>query len=338
MIRRLSCLLFLIPASAPADEVSVRDGRKLLGRVTGETDTGVTVLTYKDGPIEVFAPDVAAVKKSRSLYDTYDEKKSEFEDTPEGRYKLGQWCRDQGLLWQSREEWRRAVELDPEHAAARKSLGDEKRNGAWVTFEEIQKKKGLEPFEGRWLKPAEVAKIKFARRPNYGWVLTATYKEDADKAFLESWGERAREASRFMWKLTEGQIYVKEITVTDRGGKADFTVINKDAIKIGGGAYAAAGADTITAPGKILAYTFFHELIHFKYKFPHCEKCKHCIMSSDPYANQICDDADHKGPPENSCWATIRKHHKDLVLKPLTLDRRQELRPVPETKVVVRDR
>lgn len=335
-MRRIAfALLLLTPACA--DEVQVSDGRKLVGRITDESDAEVTVLTYKDGPITVARGDVKALKKGANLYDDYDKKRGEFEDTAKGHCDLADWCKGKGLLWQAREEWKKAVELDADCEAARKGLGDRKVKDAWVTFEDQQKAKGLEFFEGKWLKPAEIDRVKQARHPDYGWVLTATYKDDADKAFLESWGERAKKASAYMWERTEGQIYVKQITVTDKGGPADFTIINKDQMKIRQGVYAEAGGDTITAPGQILTYTFFHELIHFKYDRPdHCTNCKHCIMSSDPYANQICDDADHKGPPAASCWAQIRKHHKTMALRPLT--RKWKATAAPETKVIVADR
>lgn len=336
MVRRLLLLVLALPLSALADEVTTADGRKLVGRVTSEGDD-VTVLTYKEGPITVSKADVKATRKGATLYDEYDKKKSEFEETAEGHAKLGDWCKGKGLLWQAREEWKAAVKIDAEHEAARKALGDKKTKDGWQTFEEQQEAKGLKLFEGRWIKPDEIEKIKFARHPACGWVLTATYKDDTDKAFLESWGERAKAASKYMWEITEGQLYVKEITITDRGGSADFTIINKDKMKIRDGAYAEAGPDTITAPGQILAYTFFHELIHFKYAQGHCDNCKTCIMSSDPYANQICDDADHKNPPGASCWSMIRKKHaKEYALKPLT--RKWKATPVPETKVIIKDR
>ncbi len=335
---RIAAVIALLLASTVwADEVQVVDGRKLVGRITEEADGKVTVLTLKDGPITVRSRDVKSSKKGSSLYDEYDAKKGEFEDTAAGRFALGEWCRGKGLAWQARVEWRRAVELDPEHEAARKALGDKKEKGAWIAFDDQQKAKGLEFFEGKWLKPDDIAKVKRARHPFHGWVLTATYKEDADKAFLESWGERAKEASKFMWELTDGQMYVEQVTVTDRGGPADFTIINKDQMRIRPGVYAEAGGDTITAPGQILAYTFFHELIHFKYaRSEHCDNCKHCIMSSQPTANQICDDADHKAPPGTSCWGAMRKHHKDLALLPLT--RKWKATKPPETRVIVKDR
>jgi hypothetical protein len=331
-------LVFLLLAGAGgADEVLVADGRKLVGRITEAGDDEVTVLTYRDGPVTVRARDVRKSTKGANLYDEYDAKAKDASDTADGHFELGNWCKGKGLVWQARIEWRKATQLNAEHEAARKALGDKKGKDGWTAFEDVQKAAGLECFEGKWLKPDAIARIKRARCPSHGWVLTAAYKDDADRAFLESWAGRAKEASKFMWELTEGQMYVEQITVTDKGGPADFTIINKDSMKIRQGVYAEAGADTITAPGQILAYTFFHELIHFKYSRPdHCDKCRHCIMSSDPTANQICDDADHKAPPAASCWGQMRKHHKELALLPLT--RKWKPTKAPETQVVVKDR
>lgn len=334
-------VFLLFPVFAPSgstDEVTLKNGKKLVGKIISETDEEITILTYKEGPLSVAAGEVKSTLKKPCLYDDFEKKRDESEDNAEGHFQLGEWCKGKGLLWQAAVEWGKAIDLDPDHEKARKALSHVKRKDRWVTYEEQMKEKGLALFEGKWLKPAEIEKIKFQRNPYYGWVLTATYKDDTDRAFLASWGERAREASKYMWRLTEGQVYVKEITVTDKGGKADFTIINKDAIKIGGGAYAATGADTITAPGKILAYTFFHELLHFKYKQAHCLNCKKCIMSSDPYADSICDEADHTSKDVTACWSLVRKLHKDLALKPLTRKFDPELRPVPETKVILVDR
>jgi len=336
-VRRTLAVALLLAGASWGDEIQVADGRKLVGRIIDTGDDEVEILTYKDGPITVRARDVRKTARGANLYDEYDAKTVDSPDTADGHFELGNWCKSKGLLWQARVEWRKATELAADHEGARKALGDRKVKDAWVTFEDQQKQAGLEFFEGKWLKPDAVARIKRARNPAQGWVLTATYKDDADKAFLESWGERAKEASKFMWELTEGQMYVEQITVTDKGGPADFTIINKDQMRIRPGVYAEAGGDTITAPGQILAYTFFHELIHFKYARPdHCDNCRHCIMSSQPTANQICDDADHKAPPGTSCWGAMRKHHKELALLPLT--RKWKATKPPETRVIVKDR
>lgn len=172
-----------------------------------------------------------------------------------------------------------------------------------------------------------------------GWALTATFEGDVDAKRPESFGERAREASKCMRELTEGQMYVREISVTDTGGAADDTILAdaRDAIKIGGGRYKeTAGGGPSARPGKSWR-TFFYELIHLEYGSDRGTNCKHCIMSSDPCASQICDDAD-KAPPATSCWALMRRFDKGVSLKLLRQGSKAEIAPVPETKVNLRDR
>jgi hypothetical protein len=173
-----------------------------------------------------------------------------------------------------------------------------------------------------------------ARMSPIALVLTATYDGSATREFLESWGERAKMASEYIWELTEGQMYVKQLTLGDNGGAADFTIVNTDSKMISEGVYAMTTGGTIKAPGKILGYTFFHELLHLRYDRPHCSECSQCIMSSDPTATRLCDDADHKQPPETSCWGAIRKQESGHNLRRLTRDG-GELPKVPETKIVI---
>ncbi len=79
--------------------------------------------------------------------------------TAEARYALGLWCRDQGLLAESRAEFQEAVRIEPAHAAARAELGESKVDGRWVASEEAMKAKGLVRHDGRWMLPEERAAL-----------------------------------------------------------------------------------------------------------------------------------------------------------------------------------
>ena len=48
------------------------------------------------------------------------------------------------------------IRLQPDHAAARRALGHEQVDGAWMSAADARRKRGLVLFEGRWLLPAEV--------------------------------------------------------------------------------------------------------------------------------------------------------------------------------------
>jgi hypothetical protein len=86
----------------------------------------------------------------------YERIYSTFPDTPEGQWKLAAWCLEQGLTAQRKTHLERIVELDPEHAEARRALGFSKLNGRWTTQEDLMKSRGFLRYRGRWLLPQEV--------------------------------------------------------------------------------------------------------------------------------------------------------------------------------------
>jgi hypothetical protein len=77
--------------------------------------------------------------------------------TAKDRYALGLWCKEKGLQPEARAQFRAAIKLDPELAAAREELGERLVAGRWVPAEESLRAKGLVPFEGEWLLPEEKA-------------------------------------------------------------------------------------------------------------------------------------------------------------------------------------
>lgn len=68
----------------------------------------------------------------------YDRKRSEFIDTPNEQFALANWCIDEKLPLQARGHLERVIELDPNHAAARRMLGYQNIAGRWTTVDELQ--------------------------------------------------------------------------------------------------------------------------------------------------------------------------------------------------------
>ena len=66
-------------------------------------------------------------------------------------YRLGTWARRHGLSREGRDLLERALLRDPEHEAARRSLGFKRFEGRWLTEEEVMLAKGFVQFEGRWV-------------------------------------------------------------------------------------------------------------------------------------------------------------------------------------------
>ncbi|MHC4922488.1 MAG: HEAT repeat domain-containing protein [Planctomycetota bacterium] len=75
--------------------------------------------------------------------------------TAKDRYSLGLWCKDKGLLPESRAQFAAAVRLDPDLSAARRELGERKVDGRWMPSENAMKARGLVKHEGSWMLPEE---------------------------------------------------------------------------------------------------------------------------------------------------------------------------------------
>jgi len=129
-----------------------------------------------------------------------------------------------------------------------------------------------------------------------------TYRGDTDAAF-SSRGRADERGSKFIGNWSEGQMYVAQITITETAALR-IHIVNKDLTKAKPGEYYAITlADTIEAPGKILAYTFFHELIHLKYRRRPLRQLSSLHHEQRPERFPLCDDGDHKAPPRTSCGA-----------------------------------
>lgn len=153
MVRSL-LLWFLLAAPALADEVELKNGNVLLGRVT---DLGDSIrLERKGGSIVIPKSEIRAIRRGKLPEEIYQERLSTLaDDDLEGHLSLARWCREQKLDDEAAGEFRRVLSIDPDQPEARISLGYRKVNGKWMTFGEIQEAKGLVKFRGKWILPAE---------------------------------------------------------------------------------------------------------------------------------------------------------------------------------------
>jgi PBS lyase HEAT-like repeat len=88
--------------------------------------------------------------------DEYEQLAPRVPATVDGQWQLAEWCREHNLAKQRQVHLRRILELDPEHAGARRGLGYSQIAGRWVKPEEIQGQRGLEFYGGRWRYPQEI--------------------------------------------------------------------------------------------------------------------------------------------------------------------------------------
>ena len=81
--------------------------------------------------------DVVERAKSDPLLSEYVAKRSATQETIADQMKLATWCRQKGLPEQQRVHLTKVLELAPDHAEARSSLGFRKVDGQWLDREEM---------------------------------------------------------------------------------------------------------------------------------------------------------------------------------------------------------
>jgi hypothetical protein len=82
----------------------------------------------------------------------YETIRPRYPDTVEGQWALAVWCKENHLSAQRETHLRRILELDPDHAEARRLLGYSKINGHWTSRNDL----GYKLYKGRWMLPQEI--------------------------------------------------------------------------------------------------------------------------------------------------------------------------------------
>jgi len=159
-MNRLSLVTLLIVAvSATADELHLKDGRILSGRVF--EDGGRYAVVDRDSKNVVKKSDVSEVVKKRSFMDDFDDRLATLPaDDAEAIFEFGRWLDENEWSTRAKLAYQEVLDLDPDHRGARRALGYSLYEGAWVSPEELNRRKGLVEFEGRWYTKHDLEELK----------------------------------------------------------------------------------------------------------------------------------------------------------------------------------
>jgi len=145
--------------------------------------SGTTVLLLKDGGIlegELLNPDEISRKsyqirtagglevsldarlvervqnRERPAVIEYNAEVHLTENTIENHLYWARWCNENQLIDQARLHWRQILELDPDHADARRILGYDKTQNGWVSRQGRMEDRGLVWHRGSWRTPQRI--------------------------------------------------------------------------------------------------------------------------------------------------------------------------------------
>lgn len=150
----LGSIVALLPVLAHADEVFLKGGGKVSGRILSRTATSVEV-DVGAGTVTLPMTSVVRIEEKRSTLDDYYDRAGALRaDDVAGWLQLAKWASSQGLGSQARTAYERVLAIDPGHVEANQALGRVLLDGRWVTAEESYRARGYVQFEGEWMTPA----------------------------------------------------------------------------------------------------------------------------------------------------------------------------------------
>jgi hypothetical protein len=145
---------------APAEVLVLSNGGRVAGKLLNphevprkqyviQTDDGAQITLQSSQVKKVLHPQANELEYQR-IAPTYA-------DTVKGQWELAAWCRDRKLTAARTAHLRRVVELDPDHAEARRILGYRRgSDGQWITRADEMKQRGLRLYKGKWLTQQEI--------------------------------------------------------------------------------------------------------------------------------------------------------------------------------------
>jgi hypothetical protein len=137
-----------------ADVLELTNGGRVEGRLVQPGEGGqksYIVELAGGGRVTIPREQVERVDSASAAEAEYAELARGAADTALAHWKLAEWCRERKLREQAQRHLTRVLELEPDHEQARAILGFRKRDGQWMTREEVMAARGMVMYEGRYV-------------------------------------------------------------------------------------------------------------------------------------------------------------------------------------------
>ena len=195
MWRRLCCagLMAMLGGVAHADDVFLKGGARISGRLLSRTATSVEV-DVGAGTVTIPMSSVDRIEERRTPLDEYYERAASLGAADgAGWLRLATWATSQGLGTQSRIAFGNVLNVDPSNADANQALRRVLLDGRWVSEEDSYRARGYVRFEGEWITPAEQNAILEQRAAAYAPEVASL---DAERRVLEAEARASAAESR----------------------------------------------------------------------------------------------------------------------------------------------
>jgi hypothetical protein len=140
--------------NAYADVLELTNGGRVEGRLVQAADgdkKSYAVELVGGGRITIPRAQVARIDSTSTAEAEYAELARTAADTVESHWELAEWCRDRKLRELAQRHLTRILELDPNHEEARAILGFRKKDGEWMTRDDVMAARGMVMYKGRYV-------------------------------------------------------------------------------------------------------------------------------------------------------------------------------------------
>lgn len=164
-------------AHARADIFSLQAGGEVRGELMNPDQAprkNYHVKTAVGGHVLLAAEQVKSVQPQTDAQKEYDRIRWDYDDTIDAQWQLAEWCRERNLVTDRKTHLDRILELDPDHAAARRGLGYRQIGGNWVTEQDYMETQGYVKHKGRWRTTQEVELLEQAEQTDKAekdWII-----------------------------------------------------------------------------------------------------------------------------------------------------------------------
>ncbi len=145
--------------TAQAEIVKLTTGGEIYGDVINQDESPrirYVIRLYAGGEITLPASQVVSIVSQRPVEEEYHRQLVEHGDSVQDHWEMAEWCRAKKLTAQRQFHLERILQLDSDHADARRALGYGRVDGKWMTRDEQMKARGYVKYNGRWMLPQRV--------------------------------------------------------------------------------------------------------------------------------------------------------------------------------------
>ena len=181
---------------ARGDTFELDNGGRVDGKMLdeGKTDVSVVVETPDGARLTIHRSQIAHVESMSDEEVQYEALARTSPDTVDAHWKLAQWCRDHDMRSESDEHLERVLQLDPDHAEARRLLGYRQENGQWMSRDEVMASRGMVRYEGRYVTRQHVELLERAKESRESDVQWSSRIDRLRRSLVGRRSDRAEQA------------------------------------------------------------------------------------------------------------------------------------------------